>query len=370
MTVSIPAVSVLMPAYNHASFVEAAVASVLGQSFVDFEFLIADDGSTDGTSEVLSRFDDPRIRIFSHKDNRGAAVVHNELLSLAKGKYIGLINSDDVWSPGKLETQIEFLERRRDIGACFGRVRFIDDAGKEIPKKTLPFGNVFDQHNRSSALWLRYFFEHGNCLAHPTVVARADVYAELGPYDIRLRQLPDFDMWVRLVKKYSISILETEMLSFRIIQGKNASSGTKENSVRTLNEHYFIAKYFFDGVSQDTFVDGFSDLMIHKSFSSTIEMDVEKVMVLLNENGVLNSAYTLVAVERMYQYLSIPEYRVVLQERYNFDSRAFHKLMGSYENIHGSGVASVRGIRSTALLNELRRRLLSHGRRFTRYKKS
>ena len=129
-----PAITVIMGAYNHAPFVGAAIESVLNQTQPDFEFLIADDGSVDATPNVISAYDDPRIKFTSHLRNRGACVVLNELISRARGNYVAIINSDDVWPSHKLAYQLEFLEHHENCAAIFGRVAFIDRSGQRIPR--------------------------------------------------------------------------------------------------------------------------------------------------------------------------------------------------------------------------------------------
>ena len=92
---ALPKVSVLMPAYNHEDFVVDSIRSVLDQDFVDFEFLIGDDGSPDGTAAAVRSIEDPRITFYAHAINRGAVAVHNELIEKSCGEYIAVINSDD-----------------------------------------------------------------------------------------------------------------------------------------------------------------------------------------------------------------------------------------------------------------------------------
>jgi glycosyltransferase involved in cell wall biosynthesis len=105
-----PLVSVLMPAYNHAPYVRTAVESVLGQTYDNLELIAIDDASSDATWEVLQSFEDPRLRISRHDANQGAHVTLNEALALAKGDFIAIINSDDIFHPERLAACLNELE--------------------------------------------------------------------------------------------------------------------------------------------------------------------------------------------------------------------------------------------------------------------
>ncbi len=102
-----PIISVVMGTFNHAPFVAQCIDSVLTQDFIDFEFLISDDGSADQTAEIVAAQTDTRIRFERNTRNRGAALILNELIERARGRYIAVINSDDAWLPGKLSEQVK-----------------------------------------------------------------------------------------------------------------------------------------------------------------------------------------------------------------------------------------------------------------------
>jgi glycosyltransferase involved in cell wall biosynthesis len=109
-TLARPLVSVLMPAYNHAPYVRAAVESVLGQTYDNLELIAIDDASSDATWEVLQSFADARLRISRHDANQGAHATLNEALALAKGEFIAIINSDDIFHPERLSACVKALE--------------------------------------------------------------------------------------------------------------------------------------------------------------------------------------------------------------------------------------------------------------------
>ncbi|MBK5552229.1 glycosyltransferase [Pseudomonas sp. TH03] len=345
-----PTVSVIMATYNHANFVAEAIQSVLGQVDVDFEFLISDDGSADSTRDVVAAIQDERIKFFPNEVNRGACVVTNELIERASGEFIALINSDDYWSVSdKLAMQVQFMRENPEVGACFGRARFVDKNGVAMEKSSIPAGDVFDQPNRSQGEWLRRLFELGNCICHPTVLIRKSCYEHLGMYSNRLRQLPDMDMWVRLVKHYPIHIFDKELITFRIMPGENASSQTATNSIRTINEHYLIAENFFDDVTAKQLMDGFTDLLKLKSIDSDIHLEIEKALLFLGYNQWLGKPYQMVGMLKLNALLNSPAHHDVMVNQYGLDDRWFQKELGEIDVLRPKVVAVMSQQKSRAI---------------------
>ncbi|MEO1554760.1 MAG: glycosyltransferase family A protein, partial [Pseudomonadota bacterium] len=123
-----PTVSVIMPVYNTAKYVEAAIQSVLAQTFTQFELLIIDDAGSDGSIDLCRAIDDPRIRIISQA-NRGLAGARNTGIRNARGQYIALLDSDDLWEPRKLERHVEHLRLAPHIGVSYAASKLIDEDG-------------------------------------------------------------------------------------------------------------------------------------------------------------------------------------------------------------------------------------------------
>ncbi|ARN73878.1 glycosyltransferase [Oceanicoccus sagamiensis] len=338
-----PIVSVIMATYNHADFVQEAIESVLLQDGVEFEFLIADDGSSDATRDVVASIIDPRIKFFPNTVNRGACVVTNELIAKSSGKYIALMNSDDSWvDKDKLSYQVKVLEDMPNVGACFGKAQFVDVNGDRIEKSSLAFGTAFDKENRSQGQWLRYFFDFGNCICHPSMLIRRSCYESVGVYNNRLRQLPDFDMWIRLVKHYDIYISDRELINFRVLPGENASSQTSENSIRTINEHYIIANTFFDNVSSQILIDGFSDLLVFKDIPSRTHQDIEIAKLFLIENQWLGKPYKMIGLSKMFNLFNSAKHIEVLEKEYGLDDRWYQKIMSEVDVLRPKFVAEVK----------------------------
>ena len=188
-----PKVSVILTSYNHAAYVAAAIESVLNQTFADFELLIVDDGSQDDSRDVIKNFDDPRIKNFLYEENRGAGVAVAEAFKFARGKYIAVHHSDDLWTPEKLEKQVAFLDANENFAACFTWVEFVDERGNFYePDDDDFYKKVFEQPNRSRTEWLNYFFYNTNCLCHPSAMLRREVYAKYNLLEAHgFWQLPD-----------------------------------------------------------------------------------------------------------------------------------------------------------------------------------
>ena len=136
-------VSVLIPAYNCALFVEQTVQSVLNQSYANFEILICDDESTDNTLAIIRNLakHDGRIKVYENNGNKGKVLTINYLLQEVAGDYITILDSDDFFSPNKLEQQVKFLEEHPEIGACGCNYASIDSLGRIMNTSNLPLSD-------------------------------------------------------------------------------------------------------------------------------------------------------------------------------------------------------------------------------------
>src|SRR4029079_13564277 len=158
----------------------------------------------------------------------------------------------------------------------------------------------------------------------PTVLMRKECYDRLGLYDNRFRQLPDYDMWIRVVKNYEINISEREIVNFRVLPGENASSPTPSNSVRSINELFLIAHEFFNNVSIERFRQGFSDLCLLPP-TDALDLEVEKANVLTRGKGPIGEIFAVVGLRRLHELLNCPEYKASLARR-GMDELWFHNL--------------------------------------------
>ena len=197
-----PNVSVIMPVYNVERFVRDAVQSVLNQTYTDFELLIIDDMSPDGSIAICEHFDDPRIRIIRHSENRGLAGARNTGIRHARGKLLAFLDSDDMWREDKLAKHVEHLAKRPQVGVSFSRSAFINEDGTpnqcfQMPKlKDIEPGYYLCRNpigNGSAPVIRRQVFEairftdnlHGE---------EEDCY-----FNEHLRRSEDIECWIRIV---------------------------------------------------------------------------------------------------------------------------------------------------------------------------
>jgi len=226
-----PKVSVLMPSYNHARYVAAAIQSIQAQTFQDFEIVVTDDGSQDGTADVVAAMNEPRLRLSRFPVNRGFSAAINDALRRSRGEYLTFLNSDDCFLPAKLELQVAFLDAHPEIGAVFAYPNIIDETGAVIAPESTYIGRIFEVPSRSQSEWLRHFFFYGNCLCQPTLMIRRKCHEIAGFYDERLAQLNDFEMWVRMLAAFPIHVMKEPLTSYRVLPHSGNMSALRVDSV-------------------------------------------------------------------------------------------------------------------------------------------
>ena len=205
-----PVVSVVMAVYNEQPYLEEAVQSILGQTFEDFEFIIVNDGSTDGSKDVLERFAerDDRIRLI-HQENRGLIPSLNRGLSMAKGRYVARMDGDDVSHARRLERQVQLLNAHPEVGVVGTKIEYIDVEGRVTGHWPLP--------TNPEVIAGRLLFN--NCLCHPSIVARRTLLRELGGYAEWAKYAEDYELWTRAVKTSRIKNVCETLLKLRRHEG-------------------------------------------------------------------------------------------------------------------------------------------------------
>ena len=205
-----PLVTVLIPTFNYAHYLPESVASVAQQTFRDFEVVVVDDGSVDDTAAVVAGLECPNLRYVRHEQNRGLPAARNTGLAIARGRYVALLDADDVMKPSNLARKVEVLERHRDVALVHGPVEPMDDRGR-------PLGRT--RANGHEEIRIENLFPkilHGNLIACSSVLARKEAIDELGGFDPRLRYAEDWDLWVRLSHRFKFAYLPEPLVRYRI----------------------------------------------------------------------------------------------------------------------------------------------------------
>ena len=157
-----PLVSVIMPAYNGEKYIEEAINSVLGQTYERFELIIIEDASTDRTLDIINRFTDNRIVLLKNKENRGIAFSTNFGIDKSNGKYIALLDDDDIATQERLELQVEFMEAHEEIDILGGRSAFIDENSNFIGYAQEPLRNP--RYIKANLLFRNKKFANGTAM--------------------------------------------------------------------------------------------------------------------------------------------------------------------------------------------------------------
>jgi glycosyltransferase involved in cell wall biosynthesis len=204
-----PFVSVIMSVWNDAAFVGQAIDSILQQSFADFEFLIVDDHSSDGSAAVIAQHAaiDARIRVLP-TGNKGRVAALNRLLREARGPLVALMDSDDLSAPERFSRQLAFLNAHPDHGAVSCDCDKIDSAGIMLDRPPID--------RPSSHAGLVANFESGPLLNHNAVMMRRATLVQIGGYRAAFRHAEDYDLWLRLSEVAKLANLPETLVTYRI----------------------------------------------------------------------------------------------------------------------------------------------------------
>jgi glycosyltransferase involved in cell wall biosynthesis len=221
-------VSIIIPAFNSALTISDTLNSILAQSYINWEALVIDDGSTDDLENFIKRFTDPRIKYF-YKENGGVASARNFGIKNAGGDYIAFLDSDDIWHSDKLRESINVLIDEKSDLVYTDILMFVNDFNKSFKYK---YCEPFDISNDYYRLLV---YDYVPTL---TVVVKSSVLDDIGKFDENLNGTEDWDLWIRIAKSYKFSYINRELSFYR-----SSSSGlSKANRDRHLIEELKVIK--------------------------------------------------------------------------------------------------------------------------------
>ncbi len=214
-----PLVSVMMAAYNAEAYIADSIKSILRQTLSDWELIILNDGSRDQTAAIVQGFTDPRIRYFENPQNLGLSATRNRMIDLARGRYLAVLDSDDLADARRLEVQTRFLNKHHRVGIIGAGMRIIDKYGKSTGQR-----HVFaDPCSRIPTILL-----FSNYFAHSTVLIRREALPAVA-YRTEMPIAEDYDLWIRISKNWQVCNLRKILASYRV---HNSNVSTANNNVR------------------------------------------------------------------------------------------------------------------------------------------
>ena len=188
---SSPLVSIVIPTYNHAPMLQRALATVIEQTYQNWNAIVVNNYSTDNTLEVVAKFNDPRIQCVNFRNNGVIGASRNEGIKLATGEYVAFLDSDDTWFPTKVEKSVSSLENGSDL-VCHAEY-WIDESGKS---RLVTYGP-------SEAATHHNLIYKGNRISTSATMVRATLLKEVNGFDVspELISTEDYDLWIRLAAK-------------------------------------------------------------------------------------------------------------------------------------------------------------------------
>lgn len=276
-----PTVSVIMPAYNHEQFIRQAIASVQNQSLRDWELIVVDDGSTDGTAQIVTTIGDPRI-FYRYQHNQGCPAALNTGLQKARSQFVTILASDDLLLPEALSTLHKTLEEHEEADVVYGDGYIVDEQGQVVGElaqyRRVPFGETLDSMVVASPV----------VGVHSAMMRRKALDHLEGPFDELMSGYEDWDLFVRMKAQGSAFLYVSKPVCSYRFHGANKSAPLSNQSERRrqamirkrlkeINEPWFgslslPAKYVFfedflvntlqgDRTSQE-------QVVVHQSFQS------------------------------------------------------------------------------------------------------
>lgn len=230
-------VTVLMPVYNGERYLKEAIDSILSQTRKDFDFLIINDGSTDSSEEIIKSYHDPRITLVNHDKNRGLVEALNQGLDLACGDYVARMDCDDVSLPSRLEKQVCFMDKNKDVGVCGTWIKFIGT--NRIKKYPVSHESI------------KFNYLYSCPIAHPTIMIRKSIFAANNiKYDDNYKHAEDYELWSRTMNTFCFANIPEVLLHYRKHDEQVTNIHSKEQTDKRIK---IRAKYLSDqlGLSQN-----------------------------------------------------------------------------------------------------------------------
>lgn len=301
-----PRVCIVIPAYNHADYLEEAIESVLAQDYSEIELIVINDGSTDHTAKVLEQYED--IAFVVHQENMGQSRSLELGWSMATGHILGYLSADDCLRAGMVTRIVEAMEQKPEVVACYPDFSLFDSASRPIRRVSLA---EFDYEK---------MFSTTTCPIGPGAFFRSTVYEKVGPWNSVYRQMPDYDFWLRVGLLGQIIHIPEDLALFRVHDGSQSHSVPNSEQA---DEPSQIACLHVERAG-----DRFSEAVRNRGLASAHLMSAQLHL----RAGRLVAARN--AIKKAYSYERGQVYSVLTFRRFlnAVGSRALHKLIWKFKN--------------------------------------
>jgi len=212
-------VSICIPTYNAGDFIEETLKSIVNQTYKNIEIIIGDNASSDNTYDIIQKFQkkDSRIKYYKNEINLGYSTNCNKLISIAKGDYVAIYHSDDIYNLEIVEKEVEALEADINLLGVFAIYDKISEHGEFIKNNKYPIISNEKLIKVNLDEYVKFVLEKGgSCFCCPTSMIRKDIYDKLNGYDVNLKYIEDQDMWGRILLNGSLGIINEKLLKYRI----------------------------------------------------------------------------------------------------------------------------------------------------------
>lgn len=279
-------ISVVLPVYNAQETIAEAIYSILCQTFVDFELILINDGSTDDSESVIGYFKDPRIKYYTNEKNKGLIYTLNRGISLAKGKYIARMDADDIAMPTRLEKQVRVMEQNSNVIVCGTKIKYFG-----VKKRNGEF--MAPETSEENKAWLL----EEVCFAHPTVMIRKDVLINNQIfYNPDYKNCEDYKLWIDLSEYGDFYNIQEPLLRYRL---SNAQITQKTNTIQLENARRCRREYWTKvfGTDFDLKQIDIQAIRRHYKYENKNKYVVEILYLSLSNYSLLNLLYYLFSLD-------------------------------------------------------------------------
>lgn len=289
-----PLVTICIPTYNNGPYIGKTLKSVINQTYANLDILVCDNASTDNTQDIVNSLKDERIRYFRNATNIGSGKSVNKSIKLAKGEFIALYHSDDIYDLTIIEKELAFLIKHPEVGAVFTLDLLINEydkiigGGVKVPaelnnKLFYNFIEIFDAMLK----------KNGSFLVCPTFMCKKEIFGKIGLFDTSEKygssgSASDTAMWLDIAREYKIGIIKERLINRRISLTQDSSSNDAKRILRANHfkvlEHFLVSYELSDKIDKDTmkqyeFNKFFDDVLIVKNLLKYNKIDDAKPLL-------------------------------------------------------------------------------------------